>query len=94
MATGGSSGQRGIFAYDPAGVTECVSLIFRTQLAALGVAAPPTGPVQVPEVTFAMVGASSAVHGTVFVPSMLAGSPVRFVSVPVRPCRSPRSSAS
>ncbi len=30
-----------------------------------------------------MVGASSAVHGTVFVPSMLAGSPIRFVSVPV-----------
>ena len=83
MATGGSSGQRGIFAYDPAGVAECVSLIFRTRLAALGVATPAAGPVQVPEVTFAMVGASSAVHGTVFVPSMLAGSPVRFVSVPV-----------
>ncbi len=48
MATGGSSGQRGIFAYDPAGVAECVSLIFRTRLAALGVAAPAAGPVQVP----------------------------------------------
>ena len=82
MATGGSSGQRGIFAYDQAGVAECVSLIFRTRLAALGLATA-AGPVQVPEVTFAMVGASSAVHGTVFVPAMLAGSPVRFVSVPV-----------
>jgi phenylacetate-CoA ligase len=80
MATGGSSGQRGIFAYDPASVAEFVSLIFRTRLAALGVAATP-GPV--PEVTFAMVGASSAVHGTVFVPSMLAGSPVTFVNIPV-----------
>jgi phenylacetate-CoA ligase len=83
MATGGSSGQRGIFAYDPAAVAEFVSLIFRTRLAALGVATPAAGPVRVPEVTFAMVGASSAVHGTVFIPSMLAGSPVRFVSVPV-----------
>jgi phenylacetate-CoA ligase len=82
MATGGSSGQRGIFAYDPAGVAEFVSLIFRTRLAALGLATA-AGPVQVPEVTFAMVGAASAVHGTVFIPSMLAGSPVRFVSVPV-----------
>jgi phenylacetate-CoA ligase len=82
MATGGSSGQRGVFAYDPAGVAESVSLIFRTRLAALGLATA-AGPVQVPEVTFAMVGASSAVHGTVFVPSMLAGSPVRFVSAPV-----------
>src|SRR5580700_9470080 len=31
MATGGSSGQRGIFAYDPVSVAECVSLIFRTR---------------------------------------------------------------
>jgi phenylacetate-CoA ligase len=82
MATGGSSGQRGIFAYDPAGVAECVSLIFRTRLAALGLATT-AGPVHVPEVTFAMVGAGSAVHGTMFIPSMLAGSPIRFVSVPV-----------
>jgi phenylacetate-CoA ligase len=82
MATGGSSGQRGIFAYDPQGVAEFVSLIFRTRLAALGLAAT-DGPVQLPGVTFAMVGAASAVHGTVFVPSILVGSPVRFVSVPV-----------
>jgi phenylacetate-CoA ligase len=82
MATGGSSGQRGIFAYDAASTAEFVSLIFRTRLAALGVAAA-AGPVQVPEVTFAMVGASSAVHGTAFVPSMLAGSPITFTTVPV-----------
>jgi phenylacetate-CoA ligase len=82
MATGGSSGQRGVFAYDQAGVAECVSLIFRTRLAALGLAAG-TGPVQLPAVTFAMVGAASAVHGTAFIPSMLAGTPVRFTRVPV-----------
>jgi phenylacetate-CoA ligase len=79
MATGGSSGQRGIFAYDPASVAEFVCLLFRTRLAALGAAATAA----VPEVTFAMVGASSAVHGTSFVPSVLAGSPIRFARVPV-----------
>ncbi len=78
MATGGSSGQRGIFAYDQAGVAEFASLIFRSQLAALG-----ASPARVPEITFAMVGAPSAVHGTMFIPSMLAGSPVRFSFVPV-----------
>lgn len=82
MATGGSSGQRGIFAYDQESVAEFVSLIFRTRLAALGLSST-DGPVQLPGVTFAMVGAASAIHGTRFVPSMLAGSPVRFVSVPV-----------
>jgi phenylacetate-CoA ligase len=78
MATGGSSGQRGIFAYDQAGVAEFTSLIFRSRLAALG-----ADPARVPEVTFAMVGAPSAVHGTMFVPVMLAGSPVRFSFAPV-----------
>jgi phenylacetate-CoA ligase len=79
MATGGSSGQRGIFAYDPASVAEFVCLLFRTRLAALGAATTAA----VPEVTFAMVGAGSAVHGTSFVPSVLAGSPIRFARVPV-----------
>jgi phenylacetate-CoA ligase len=79
MATGGSSGLRGIFAYDPASVAEFLCLLFRTRLAALGAAA--TG--VVPEVSFAMVGASSAVHGTSFVPSVLAGSPITFDRVPV-----------
>jgi phenylacetate-CoA ligase len=79
MATGGSSGQRGIFAYDPASVAEFVCLLFRTRLAALGV---PAGGA-IPEITFAMVGASSAVHGTSFIPAVLAGSPIKFVRVPV-----------
>jgi phenylacetate-CoA ligase len=79
MATGGSSGQRGIFAYDPASVAEFVCLLFRTRLAALGAAATAA----VPEVSFVMVGASSAVHGTSFIPSVLAGSPIRFARVPV-----------
>jgi phenylacetate-CoA ligase len=77
MATGGSSGERGIFAYDPAGVAEFASLIFRSRLAALG--ADPADP---PRVAFAMVAAPSAVHGTVFIPSVLAGSPISFTHVP------------
>ncbi|HYB18545.1 MAG TPA: AMP-binding protein, partial [Streptosporangiaceae bacterium] len=65
--------------YDPASVAEFACLLFRTRLAALGAATTAA----VPEVTFAMVGASSAVHGTSFVPSVLAGSPIRFARVPV-----------
>jgi phenylacetate-CoA ligase len=78
MATGGSSGQRGIFAGDPAGAAEFASLIFRSRLAALG-----ADPARIPAIAFAMVGAPSAVHGTVFVPSLLAGSPISFTHVPV-----------
>jgi phenylacetate-CoA ligase len=78
MATGGSSGHRGIFAYDPAGAAEFASLIFRTRLAALG-----ADPARVPAISFAMVGAPSAVHGTMFIPSILAGSPIKFSHVPV-----------
>jgi hypothetical protein len=49
-------------------VAEFSSLIFRSRLAALG-----ADPTRVPGITFAMVGAPSAVHGTIFVPSMLTG---------------------
>jgi phenylacetate-CoA ligase len=79
MATGGSSGQRGIFAYDAASVAEFLCLLFRTRLAALGAA----GTGVVPDVSFAMVGASCAVHGTSLVPSVLEGSPINFARVPV-----------
>lgn len=78
MTTGGSSGRRGVFAYDEAGLAEFSSLLFRSRLAALG-----ASPARVPEITFAMVGAPSAVHGTMLFPSMLGGSPVRFSFVPV-----------
>ena len=90
MATGGSSGQRGIFAYDPAGVAECVSLIFRTRLAALGVAAPAAGPV--PEVTFAMVGAPPRSTEPYSYRRCWLAAPSGS-SAYRSPCRSPRSSA-
>jgi phenylacetate-CoA ligase len=99
MATGGSSGQRGIFAYDAAGTAEVVTMIFRTRIAALRAmaraeAAPgnaqagqpgdgQAAPLQIPNTTIAMVGAPAAVHGTMFVPSIMAGSPISFVHVPV-----------
>jgi phenylacetate-CoA ligase len=95
MATGGSSGQRGIFAYDAAGTAEFATMIFRTRIAALAAmasadaapgedpAGPPAARLQIPNSTIAMVGAASAVHGTMFVPSIMAGSPVSFVHVPV-----------
>jgi phenylacetate-CoA ligase len=83
MATGGSSGQRGIFAYSPAATAEFVTLIFRARLAALAARAGPGGAAGIPRTSIAMVGAPSAVHGTMFVPSMLAGSPLSFTHVPV-----------
>jgi phenylacetate-CoA ligase len=95
LATGGSSGQRGIFGYDAAGTAEFVTLIFRTRIAALATmasaaaapgdspAGPPAAPLHIPQTTIAMVGAPSAVHGTMFVPSIMAGSPISFVHVPV-----------
>jgi phenylacetate-CoA ligase len=93
MATGGSSGQRGIFGYDLAAVAEVVTMIFRTRIVALSAAGGGTTegdlpgriavPAQLPHSTVAMVGAPSAVHGTMFVPSLLAGSPISFVHAPV-----------
>jgi phenylacetate-CoA ligase len=95
MATGGSSGQRGIFAYDPAGTAEFVTMIFRTRIAAMASIASAGGtpgrsqagrpalPAQIPHTTIAMIGAPSAVHGTMFVPSIMAGTPISFVQVPV-----------
>ncbi len=81
LATGGSSGERGIVAYAPEAAAEFVSLMFRTRIAAL--AGQLKAPVQLPPASIAFVAASSAVHGTVFVSSILGGTPVRIVHVPV-----------
>ena len=88
MATGGSSGQRGVFSYDRAAATEFTLMILKTRVAAMaalvnGGDPRPAVPDQVPPTTIAMVGAPSAVHGTMWVPSLLSGSPVRFVHAPV-----------
>ena len=85
IASGGSSGQRGIFAHDAASIAEWLSLIFRTGVAATAAARSPAGTdIQpVPSLNVTMVAAPSAVHGTVAGPSILEGSPIRFTHVPV-----------
>jgi phenylacetate-coenzyme A ligase PaaK-like adenylate-forming protein len=84
IATGGSSGQRGIFAFDAASAAEFCSLIFRNRFAATAARwSADTDGQPVPSLNVAMVGAPSAVHGTVWVASMFEGSPIRFSHVPV-----------
>ena len=85
IATGGSSGQRGIFAHDAASIAEWLSLIFRTGAAATAAArsAAEADSQPVPSLNVTMVGAPSAVHGTVLGPSILEGSPIRFSHAPV-----------
>jgi phenylacetate-coenzyme A ligase PaaK-like adenylate-forming protein len=84
IATGGSSGQRGVFAQDAASTAELCSLLFRPRIAAAtarGAAAMDGQPV--PSLHVAMVTAPSAVHGTMCIPSMLEGSPISISHVPV-----------
>src|SRR5215469_3334824 len=85
IASGGSSGQRGIFAHDAASIAEWLSLIFRTGVAATAAArsAAEADSQPVPSLNVTMVAAPSAVHGTVLGPSMLEGSPIRFSHAPV-----------
>jgi phenylacetate-coenzyme A ligase PaaK-like adenylate-forming protein len=84
IATGGSSGQRGVFAFDAASTAEFCSLIFRNRFAATVAAgwSAETDGQPVPSLNVAMVAAPSAVHGTMWVPSMFEGSPIRFSYVP------------
>jgi phenylacetate-coenzyme A ligase PaaK-like adenylate-forming protein len=85
IATGGSSGHRGIFAFDAASTAELCRLIFRTRLAATAAAgrSAENDGQAVPALSMAWVAAPSAVHGTVWVPSILAGSLITFSHVPV-----------
>jgi len=79
LASGGSSGVRGVFVLDSATMAELGCLLLRPmmgRLRAMG-GLPPGG------LTAAMVAAASAVHATAAGPRMLDGSPLRFTSVPV-----------
>ena len=78
MASGGTSGRRGRFVYDVDALAELTSSLMRRTIARI------TTPAGLPgdRLTIAMVGAASAVHGTGWLPPILAGSPVRFVPVP------------
>jgi phenylacetate-coenzyme A ligase PaaK-like adenylate-forming protein len=79
LASGGSSGQRGLFAFSAASFAEYAATLMRTTMAriqALG-GLPPGG------IDLAMVGADSAIHATGAGPQVLEGGPVRFRPVPV-----------
>jgi phenylacetate-coenzyme A ligase PaaK-like adenylate-forming protein len=79
LASGGSSGRRGLFVFDPEAFAELGASILRPMLARLQAAgAPPTGR----RIT-AMVAAASPIHATGVAPCVLAGSPIEFVAVPV-----------
>jgi phenylacetate-coenzyme A ligase PaaK-like adenylate-forming protein len=81
LASGGSSGERGVFVLGPAGATEFYGSVTRglvARIAAMG--GPPPGGLPV-----AIVGASSPVHATGTAQPITAGGPLpfRFTAVPV-----------
>jgi phenylacetate-CoA ligase len=76
LATGGSSGRRGVFVSDASALTEFLSLLLRPSAA-------PAGGALSGGLTIAFVAAASAVHATGLAPQIMAGSPVTFIPVPV-----------
>lgn len=76
MASGGSSGRRGNFVYDVDALADLLATLMRRTLARMPDGLPTSG------LTIAMVGASSAVHGTGLISHLLDRGPVRFVPVP------------
>ncbi|HKA67569.1 MAG TPA: hypothetical protein VKG85_00480 [Actinomycetes bacterium] len=79
LASGGSSGERGVFVLDAATMAEFGCLLLRPMMARLRTAGGPAPG----GLTIGIVAAGSAVHATGAGPRMLDGSPLRFVSVPV-----------
>jgi phenylacetate-coenzyme A ligase PaaK-like adenylate-forming protein len=81
LATGGSTGRRGVFVFDPPAKAMFILSIIRSLLAGLHAAGgiPPGG------LPMAMVGAGSAVHATGAAAAETVGTdvPVRITSVPV-----------
>ena len=81
LATGGSTGRRGVFVFDPAAKATFILSIIRSLLARLHAAGgiPPGG------LPMAMVGAGSAVHATGAAAAETAGTnvPLHVTSVPV-----------
>jgi phenylacetate-CoA ligase len=79
IASGGVSGQRGVFVSDSEARTSFILSALRSQMARLGSlgSLPPGG------VTIAMVTAASAVHGTGSMPAWGAGGALSFRVIPV-----------
>jgi phenylacetate-CoA ligase len=79
LASGGSSGQRGLFAFSLEAFAEYACTLLRATMARLrGLGGPPPDGIDL-----AIVGADSAVHATGVAPSVFREGPVRFHSVPV-----------
>jgi phenylacetate-coenzyme A ligase PaaK-like adenylate-forming protein len=79
LASGGSSGRRGVFVLDRDALVEFFSSLNRRSVQRMmEQGGPPPG-----GVTIAMIAAASAVHATGGAPAWMAGQPVRFVPVPV-----------
>jgi phenylacetate-coenzyme A ligase PaaK-like adenylate-forming protein len=80
LATGGSSGRRGVFVLDRSAAVQFMASLTRSLVARLLAAGgPPPGGLRV-----AMIGAPSAVHATGIAPEWTAARslPVHFISVP------------
>jgi phenylacetate-coenzyme A ligase PaaK-like adenylate-forming protein len=79
LASGGSTGRRGVFVFNLATMTEFFSIIMRPLVARMsaGGALPPEG------ITMAFVAAASPVHATGCGPKLAEGSPIRLIPVPV-----------
>jgi phenylacetate-coenzyme A ligase PaaK-like adenylate-forming protein len=79
LASGGSSGERGVFVFGWEAMVDYALALLRTGLARMRAAGgPPPG-----GVTMAMVAAGSAIHATRAGAVIFGGDPVRIVSVPV-----------
>jgi phenylacetate-coenzyme A ligase PaaK-like adenylate-forming protein len=81
LASGGSSGQRGVFVSDSEARAGMILSVLRSMMARLGAA----GPLPPGGLTIAMVSAASAVHATGSLPAWGTGGPLplRAISVPV-----------
>ena len=79
MASGGSSGRRGLFVLDREALVEFFCALQRTAMRRLSaVGGPPPG-----GLVIAMIAANSAIHPTGIAPAVTAGSPAPMVAVPV-----------
>jgi phenylacetate-CoA ligase len=79
LASGGSSGERGVFAYGPDAVVDYTLGLIRGGLARLlSLGPPPPG-----GVTMAMVAAASPIHATRALPELFSGELLAVTSVPV-----------
>jgi phenylacetate-coenzyme A ligase PaaK-like adenylate-forming protein len=79
MASGGSSGQRGVFVYSRAAATEYTIACTRPGIARMVAL---IGDLPADPVPVAMVGAPSAVHATRLMPSLFGGDFMDMVSIP------------